>query len=555
MIIKSKKIKKVFTGLALFVMTWIIGGCETTQLEILENPNAVSPEQSDIDFFLNSIQVAAVTLIEGTPLDDAELNQAGMELTRMLHMFGPTYQNAYSPTYLNPTWRTVYSSALPDIRTMIPLAEEQELYTHVGIAKVLEVYMMMTMVDFFGDVPYSEAAQGVDFPNPKVDDGSEIYQTLEVLLDEAIVDFRKNEKRKPTNDLYYGGNEDKWIKLANSLKLKMYLQTRLVDPSVVGKINQIISEGNFITNSSDDFEFQWSSNNTNPDSRHPEFSPNFDNGTSDYMSTSFMFELTQRKGIEDPRWRYYFYRQVLESSTDPNEQPCILQFPPAHYDSDDIFCNFSNEGFWGRDHGNANGIPPDRGKRTAYGLYPVGGLFDDNSGNTIVNRNISIQGAGISPILLSSYNYFMLAEASLTLNTSGDARTYLETAIRASMNKVLNFSPANVNSSLAPSSEDVDDYVSLVLDLYDNAATQKDKLGVIVQEYFIAAFGNGVEPYNTYRRTGVPDLQPTIIAEPGSFIRSFFYPQVFVDANSKVEQKNDQSVQVFWDNNPAGFID
>nr|WP_288935165.1 SusD/RagB family nutrient-binding outer membrane lipoprotein [uncultured Allomuricauda sp.] len=548
-------IKNRLVKVAGLLLIFLSSSCETTELEILDNPNAVSPEQSDIDFFLNSIQVSTVTMLEGTPLDDQELNQAGMELTRMLHMFGPTYQNAYGPTYLNPTWRTVYSSALPDIRTMVPLAEEQELFTHVGMAKVLEAYMMMTMVDYFGDIPYSEAAQGVDFPNPNLDSGADIYAALEVLLNEAITDFQKNEKTKPANDLFYSGDEEKWIKLANSLKLKMYVQTRLVDPIVAGKINALVAEGNLITDSSEDFEFKWSSNDNNPDSRHPEFSPNFDNGTSDYISSSFMYEMVEKKGIEDPRWRYYFYRQVLENTTDPNEQSCVTQFAPEHYDSDDIFCNFSNEGFWGRDHGDASGIPPDRGKRTAYGLYPVGGLFDDDSGSTITSRNISTQGAGISPILLSSYIDFMLAEASLTINTTGDARAYLETAVRKSMDKVINFSPANVDSDFAATQADIDNYVATVMDLYDNAGSQQEKLSIIVQEYFIAAFGNGVEPYNTYRRTGVPDLQPTRIAEPGSFIRSFFYPQVFVDGNSKVNQKADQSIQVFWDNNPAGFIE
>ncbi|WP_350292574.1 SusD/RagB family nutrient-binding outer membrane lipoprotein [uncultured Croceitalea sp.] len=549
-----KKIKNKLVVYTLFTAFFSIMSCETTQLEILDSPNAVAPQQSDIDFFLNSIQLATMNMLDGSPLDNLELNQVGMELTRVLHMFGPIYENAYTPGALNGSWRAVYSTALPDIRTMVPLAEEQELYTHVGIAKVLESYMMMTMVDFFGDVPYSEATKGVEFPNPNVDSGAEIYAQVENLLDEAILDFQKNETAKPSTDLFYGGDEAKWIKLANTLKLKIYLQTRLVDSSAGSKINSLLSEGNLITSEDEDFEFKWSTNDTNPDSRHPEFSPNFDNGTSDYMSTSFLFEMVEGKPVEDPRWRYYFYRQVLENTTDPNEQACITQFPPAHYSFDDVFCNFSNEGFWGRNHGDASGIPPDRGLRTTFGLYPVGGQFDDNSGSTITGRNIGLQGAGISPIILSSYVDFMLAESSLMLNTNGDARIYLESAIRKSMDKVLNFSPANVDQDLAPTSDDVDAYVSEVLNLYDEALSTEDKLEVIIQEYVIASFGNGVEPYNAYRRTGALDLQPTIVSEPGPFIRSLFYPQVFADGNSNVEQKMNQAVQVFWDNNPAGFI-
>ncbi len=550
----KRKIKLIYKGLLLLALC-LGNSCEVTQLEILDNPNAVAPNQSDIDFFLNNIQVAAITMFEGTPLDNNELSEVGMEVTRIGHMFGPTYQAAYTPTNLNGAWRAVYSSALPDIRTMVPLAEEQELFAHVGIAKVLEAYMMVTMVDFFGDIPFSEATLGVEFSNPQVDPGAEIYAAMETLLNEAITDFAKNEKAPPSNDLFYGGDKSKWIKLANTLKLKMYVQTRLVDGSAAGKINAIIADGDYITSAEDDFQMQWSSTDTNPDSRHPEFGPNFDNGTGEYMNTSYMFWMVEEKGIQDPRWRYYFYRQADMNTTDVNEQSCITQFPPAHFGPEDNWCNFSNEGFWGRIHGDADGIPPDRGKRTAFGLYPVGGLFDDNSASTITSRNIGLQGAGISPLLLSSFVDFMLAETALTIGTTGDARTYLESAIRKSMDKVINFAPDQVDATLAATQADVDNYVSVVMALYDNAASQQEQLAVITKEYFIAAWGNGVEPYNTYRRTGTPNLQPTEIAQPGPYIRSFFYPQVFVDSNSQVDQKTDQDAQVFWDNNPAGFID
>ena len=244
---------------------------------------------------------------------------------------------------------------------------------------------------------------GVEFPNPEVDAGADIYAAVEALLNEAIIDFNKTEKAPPSNDLFYGGDEAKWIRLINTLKLKLYVQSRLVDNSVASKIDAIVASGDYITSAADDFQMQWSSTSTNPDSRHPEFGPNFDNGTAEYMNTTFMYWMADEKAVRDPRIRYYFYRQVDVNTTNVNEQSCITQFPPAHYELEDIFCNFSNEGFWGRVHGDANGIPPDRGKRTTFGLYPVGGLFDDDSFQTITSRNISTQGAGISPFLLASY--------------------------------------------------------------------------------------------------------------------------------------------------------
>ena len=64
-----------------------------------------------------------------------------------------------------------------------------------------------------------------------------------------------------------------------------------------------------------------------------------------------------------------------------------------------------------------------------------------------------------------------------------------------------------------------------------------------------------MDAYNFYRRTGFPStLQPNIEANPGAFIRSMLYPQSYAATNSNAQQKPDQTVQVFWDTNPAsGF--
>jgi hypothetical protein len=64
-------------------------------------------------------------------------------------------------------------------------------------------------------------------------------------------------------------------------------------------------------------------------------------------------------------------------------------------------------------------------------------------------------------------------------------------------------------------------------------------------------WGNGVEVYNAYRRTSMPNnMQPVKSATPGKFIRSFLYPGDLVNLNSNVSSKVDNDVRVFWDLNP-----
>ena len=149
----------------------------------------------------------------------------------------------------------------------------------------------------------------------------------------------------------------------------------------------------------------------------------------------------------------------------------------------------------------------------------------------------------------------MMAEAALTLGTTGDPRQLLLDAVRASIDHVLAFGEDMAVQEFIPTIEEIDAYVAEVGTLYDNAASNEAKLEVIVKEYYIGLFGNGVESYNLVRRTGMPsNLQPALLENPGTFTRTFNYPANCVNLNASITQKESNAVQVFWDTNPAGII-
>jgi len=167
----------------------------------------------------------------------------------------------------------------------------------------------------------------------------------------------------------------------------------------------------------------------------------------------------------------------------------------------------------------------------------------------------------------SSFVDFLRAEAALTMSTGEDARALLESGIRASIAKAKSFESlvpntlsreidvrgdvSTVAELFVPGQEDIDEYVNLVLDNYDNAS---DKLDVVMKEYYIALWGNGLEGYNMWRRTGKPNnMAPALEPTPGTFARSFFYPSDFVNRNATVTQK-EITEPVFWDTNPEGFV-
>ena len=93
-----------------------------------------------------------------------------------------------------------------------------------------------------------------------------------------------------------------------------------------------------------------------------------------------------------------------------------------------------------------------------------------------------------------------------------------------------------------------------VLAAFDGATSANDKKDIVYEQYWIAMYGNGIDAYNTYRRTGFPTtLQANIEPQPGAFIRSLYYPANFVETNNVVDQKSNVEVKVFWDNNSVSL--
>ncbi len=539
--------KLIYSILLAGVMIFTSTSCELDGLQ--QSPNALAPDQADVDFVLNSIQFTVKDWFWEVASDDGGMVRQNAEAPRDDSYFG-FFQAVDFDNY----WELTYAGIVADAANLIALAEERELFIHAGIAKTIRAYALMVTVDRFGDIPLTEALDGTVL-EPASDPGADVYAQAEADLDAAIEDFGKTSLGSPDNDLFYGGNTDQWVRLANTLKLRIYLTTRLADGGAAGKINALISAGNLI-GEGDDWVFTHGTSAAAPDARHEWYVDNYPTGASDYQSTWFMWLLRRSKEVIDPRIRFYFYRQTLDNTTDVNEQACITEPRPPHYPDDMPFCNeLLGDGYWGRDHIDTDGIPPDNLLRTNFGPYPAGGRFDDDSGSP-VSTGDGLGGSGIHPIMMASFVDFMLAEAALTMGTTGDPAALLESGIRKSINFVINFGSAAVpagSEDFIPTQEDIDAYVAAALDNY-NSANDDQKLNIILTEYHIASFGNGIEAFNAYRRTGKPDnLQFPLLPTAGDFPRSFFYPNSHAERNQNVDQKSDLSVRVFWDQGPGGL--
>jgi hypothetical protein len=543
--------KRIYKFITLVLFSGLmLNSCETTELDLRDNPNFLAGDQGDVDFYLNAIQLQYAELMDA-------LGFTGGRLVRMEVLLERNYLNALNPVNFDEEWEWAYQDILADIRKMEPLAEADGQFRHIGIANLIEADVLITLVDYFGDVPYSEAIQGLDNPNPKLDAGADLYDAALGLLDEAINNFtREDNLLEVDNDFFYNGNYDNWVKLANTLKMKIYVQRRLVDPGAAAAFQAIVDSGDFITSNAEDFDFKWGTNEILPDARHPSYILNYTpTGANTYMSNWLMNYMQESS---DPRIRYYFYRQVSvlpgEGGTDPDEESlrCSLQDAPLHYvEGGFTFCSLPN-GYWGRDHGDDEGIPPDGLLRTAYGVYPAGGAFDDDRFEG-VEQGIGAGGAGITPIMLASFVDFMRAEMAMLAGNTGDAKQFILDGLEKSVSKVITFGAkdGDADLSFAPSASEISDHADFVDDAFENATSDEERWNILAEQYWVVSFGNGTMNYNFYRRTGFPTtLQPNREPQPGGFIRSLRYPQNALN-NSSIQQKTNVTTQVFWDTNPG----
>jgi hypothetical protein len=552
--------KSYINKFLLIVAVFSISACSDFD-SFLDNPNAVSPDKGEVGFLMNSAMIRFEDLIDNATF-------SSMAYVRMLPMTGSrTYEAQDAPTSFNFLWRTAYAELIPDIDAIIAGATPANNTLMTGIAKTMKAYTLMTMVDLFGDIPYSEAFKGNANTNPKADKGADLYAIATALLDDAIKDLSAPKGLIPEGDIFYpnqtsvAGKGAAWKKAATSLKLRSLIQTRLVANNKDAV--QALLAGDVIKAVGDDFQVNYSTNRANPDSRHPLYIDAYEaNGAGVYLSNYYMWMFFGDKKVEDPRLRYYFYRQDCdETNEDAFTLGCVTAPYPSHYSPDQRtpFCTASFKygdpnnkygGYWGRDHGDNSGTPPDQFKRTAVGAYPAGGPFDADNCAAAKNGGVDgNKGAGITPVVTSFMVDFMAAEAMLTMGVTGDAKATLEKGIRGSISKTIAFA-GGTDGARKPKDSVITEYVKEVLARYDSATTPALKLNVVLTEAYLAAWGNGLDPYNTYRRTGMPrNMQPSLEPNPGKYARSMWYPSDFVNLNSSTKQKSNVDIKVFWDTN------
>ncbi|MDP9040455.1 MAG: SusD/RagB family nutrient-binding outer membrane lipoprotein, partial [Bacteroidota bacterium] len=114
-----------------------------------------------------------------------------------------------------------------------------------GAAIVLSAKLFQELADTYGDIPYSQAFQVNKYPHPAYDRAQDIYASLLLRLDTAINYLSTTVPNSFVKaDLMNGGDATKWIKFANTLKLRLLIrQSEVQGFSPAAEIAKIIDKG------------------------------------------------------------------------------------------------------------------------------------------------------------------------------------------------------------------------------------------------------------------------------------------------------------------------
>jgi len=534
------------------------------------NTDTDNPTEAPLNQLLTNVQIGVGAAVDFN-------NLSGDNLATYMHQFtqreeADQYGVQAASIRIGNEWNNTYLT-LTDVESLIGQATDGEDLVYVGIAQMLKAYLMSVAVDLWGDVPYTEATMLEDgIVSAPFDDQEMIYQEVLDLIDlaKANIGSGAGTNLPGADDLFYGGDTSKWIKFANTFKLKLYNQIRLSSLFNPSDLTALISENNFFTSNADDFQFNHTAIQSPRDERNRLFVAAYGGTQVSYYQSPWLYEILNgwnpniHTGNADPRLPYYFVNQLTAGEFPPDQGDLVTGNPRADYWD-------ASTGFFTIRFGS---IGPDRdgavqNSATFPGIFACGGFYDDGSGPTISITS----GTGVAPHRILTYDEFLYIQAELIQVglISGNVSTKLNEAMLASFAKVDQVVAGTGTSQTVPvlsGSANVNTFINNVVSEFDAASAEK-KLEIIMTQKWVGTFADNFDQFNDYRRTGYPILanpngpspeyqldngdgfplldSQTTLTNPVQL--SFFWPQREINLNQNApSQKSPESYSIFWDN-------
>lgn len=399
---------------------------------------------------------------------------SGYMATPSVFLGGRDTQTYVLPSAWTDTfWSYTYDDIMINQLKIKEKCEEMgmETYAHFNaINSVLRVFAMSRVVDEYGPIIYSK--YGESKTGGTYDSAQDAYKLFFQELTEAsniLDEYSKKEKVASfaNFDMAYKGDLNKWLRLCNTLRLRLALRVIKYDANWAKQEGEAaIAAPQGLLKSGEGFivsGFEW---------MHPLYTCSIEYNDM-FISANIQSILS---GFEDPRLEMFGIAK-----------------------KDEVL-------------GIRSGIPDLD-------------ILTDKYKAVISNINVETNTPGV--IMSSAEPYFLLAEAALRgWSVGATAKSYYEEGVKASFNEwgatlgsyldshavpadfidpLANSSDATVSSLAAQNNIAA---VSTVTPCWDDAASDEERLEKIITQKWIAGFPEGKNAWAEWRRTGYPKLFP-----------------------------------------------
>ncbi len=172
------------------------------------------------------------------------------------------------PADVNNVWGSIYTSIFENSKVLLNKAEKTAGKVspyNAGVARVIIATTLGISTDLFGDMPFSQGFRGDEnILHPTYDTQEKLYDTLNVILNEAITNFNATENAVSIlGDVIYGGKVANWKKAAYSIMARYAIQLSGVNADAAYTA-ALAAVANGFKSNSDDFNVIWNADNHNP---------------------------------------------------------------------------------------------------------------------------------------------------------------------------------------------------------------------------------------------------------------------------------------------------
>lgn len=390
----------------------------------------------------------------------------------------------------NGAWVEFYNTTAPQVKFVEDFSAENDMPVENALAKIWKVQVYHRITDYWGPIIYSEF--GNEQNTVAYDTQESVYRSFFPTLDEAVAVLKANAGGAAfaSHDQLYAGSVDQWLKYANSLRLRLALRVKYVDPDLAKQEAEKAVADGVIMENEDNAMLKTTANSRNPYWTITDW--------GEFRMSASMESVL--KGYSDPRMPEYFSPVV---GVDLNEDGTVSD---AERDPD------GDGSFY---EGLRNGHAKVDIVATLNRIHSDMGTQFLNSG-----RGGSDTGGPIR-VLSAAEVYFLRAEGALEgWAMGGTSEELYNMGIEASLKERTAASDEEIAAYIASTNTPIptDDVwgtpaLSDIPVAFETGGSEERQLEQIITQKWLALYPDGVEAWAEVRRTGYPRLYPRLNSE------------------------------------------